>query len=246
LGGALIVALRVGIARRIKLEWLDAAAWKAATETDAAEIRKYLDELLRPECRGKEARRKTITALTRIWITVPQEHRSLQQRALRMLVEGSSDTRIWLHWGMTLLAYPFFRDIADIIGRLLALQDEVSLQQIYRRLTEKWGERSYLYRVARHVVRSMVDWDVLQDTSVRGVYVPTQRLETSSAEVQLLLLEALLLAEATPAVILQQLPQLPTAFPFDMNISAAHIRRSERFDVQRQGLDLDLVTIADP
>lgn len=238
------MAQTVGIDRKIRLEWLDAAAYKAATETDVAEIRRYLDELLQEECRSKETHRKVVRSLIRIWVDVPQEHRSLRERALRLLTEETSDTRFWLHWGMTLVAYPFVRDIADIIGRLLTLQGEVSFQQIYRRLTEKWGQRSTVQRASARVVRSMVHWDVLQDTAAKGVYVASPSMETSSTEVQLWLLEALLLAEATPAVILQQLPQLPTAFPFDMNVSVAHIQRSERFDVQRQGLDLDLVTIA--
>jgi len=61
------MALNIGFDRRVKLEWLDAVAWKAATETDIAEVRKYLDDFLQSECRSKEARRKTITVLTRIW-----------------------------------------------------------------------------------------------------------------------------------------------------------------------------------
>jgi len=235
------MALSIGFDRRVKLQWLDAAARKAATETDTIEVRKYLDDFLQSECQSKEARRKTITVLTRIWARVPQKHRSLQERALGVLTEDCSDERLWLHWGMTLVAYPFFRDIADIIGRLLALQNDVSLEQIYRRLAERWGERSTVRRASQRVVRSMVDWGVLQDTKVKGVYIPATKKAPATVNVQLWFLEALLHAEVTQGVILQQLPQLPTAFPFHLDISVAAIRQSKRFEIERQGLDLDMV-----
>lgn len=237
------MALIIGFDRRVRLEWLDAAAWKAATERDLAEVRKYLDAFLQSECRSKEARRKTITVLTRIWVRVPQQHRSLQQEALAILTEEDAAARLWLHWGMALLAYPFFCDTVEIIGRLLALQNEVSLDQIYRRLAERWGERSTVRRAAQRVVRSMVDWGVLQDTDTKGAYLPAPKKSAASERVQLWFLEALLSSQPTPSAILQQLPNLPAAFPFELDISAAAIRRSKRLEIQRQGLDLEMVTV---
>ncbi|OIQ09535.1 hypothetical protein MOOR_09200 [Moorella thermoacetica] len=233
----------IGFDRRIKLDWLDATAWKAGTEGNVDEVRKYLNELLRTEYKNKEARRKTITVLTRIWVRVPDEHQVLQRRGLKILLESDPGTRLWLHWGMTLLAYPFFRDIAMIIGRLLTLQNEVSLQQISRRLSEQWGERSSVHRACQRVVRSMVDWSVLNDTSMKGVYVPAAKKKVSTEDVQLWFLEALLRSEPTPIMPLQQLLQIPSAFPFHLDISLLAIRQSKQLEIQRQGLDLDMVVI---
>lgn len=235
--------LNIGFDRRIRLEWLDATAWKTGTEENVAEVRKYLNELLKTEYKNKEARRKTITVLTRIWVRVPDEHRVLQGRARKILFESDPETRLWLHWGMTLLAYPFFRDITTIIGRLLTLQSEVSLQQISRRLAERWGERPSVHRACQRVVRSMVDWGVLDDTSTRGVYIPVAKKETAAEDVQLWFLEALLCSEPTPIIPLQQLLQIPSAFPFHLDISIVAIRQSKQLEVQRQGLDLDMVLI---
>lgn len=233
----------IGFDRRIKLEWLDATAWKAGTEGNADEVRKYLNELLSTEYKNKEARRKTVTVLTRIWARVPDEHRLLQGRALKILLESDPGTRLWLHWGMTLLAYPFFRDIATIIGRLLTLQNEVSLQQISRRLAECWGERATVRRACQRVVRSMVDWGVLEDTSTKGIYVPAAKKETTSENVQLWFLKALLRSEPTPIMPLQQLLQIPSAFPFHLDIPVVAIRQSKDLEIQRQGLDMDMVVI---
>ncbi|HHY38872.1 MAG TPA: hypothetical protein GX507_08115, partial [Clostridia bacterium] len=84
---------------------------------------------------------------------------------------------------------------------------------------------------------------VLQDTALKGVYIPTAEKDPASASVQLWFLEALLYSESTPMTILQQLPKLPSAFPFHLDISVAAIRQSKRFEIQRQGLDLDMVQI---
>lgn len=235
--------LNIGFDRRIRLEWLDAAAWKTGTEVNIAEVRKYLNDLLQSEYQNKEARKKTITVLTRIWARVPEEHRTLQGRALKILLESDPGTRLWLHWGMTLLAYPFFRDIATIIGHLLTLQNEVSLEQIRRRLTERWGDRSTVSRACQRVVRSMVDWGVLEDTAVKGIYIPATKKGPASDNVQLWFLEALLRSEPTPIMPLQQLLQIPSAFPFHLDISVVAIRQSKKLEIQHQGLDLDMVVV---
>lgn len=238
------VSLVIGFDRRIKLEWLDSVAWKASMTHDMLEIRTYLENMLEPEHPSQEARDKTIGVLTRIWARVPERHRPLQEQAFRFLAEEGPDARLWLHWGMTLLAYPFFRDIADIIGRLLILQNEISLGQIRRRLCERWGERSTVLRACRRVVRSMVDWGVLEDTHKKGIYVPGPRKAPVSTEVQLWFLAALLSSLDSEILLMQQVPNLSVAFPFHLDISEAAIRKSKQLEVQRQGLDVDIVTIA--
>lgn len=238
------MTMRIGFDRRVKMEWLDSVAWKAATGADIAEIREYLGNMLESEYPNREARRKTITVLTGIWVRVPEKHRQLQEQALRFLSGEGPDTRLWLHWGMTILAYPFFRDIGDIIGRLLTLQDEVSLEQISRRLAERWGERSTVRRASQRVVRSMVDWGVLQDTSTQGVYKPCGKKDPPGSGMQLWFLETVMCSQDAQSLLMQQVSSLPIAFPFRLDISAATIRRCKRFEVQRQGLDVDMVTVS--
>lgn len=231
----------IGFDRRVKLAWLDATAWKVGMGEDVADIRRYLNKLLGTEGEAKEACRKTITVLTRIWARVPDEHRALWRRGLELVLESDAETRLWLHWGMTLLAYPFFRDIAAIIGRLLTLQDEVSLKQISRRVEERWGERSTVRTACRRVVRSMVDWGVLRDAGPKGVYIPAAKKQTGAEGVQLWFLEALLRSEATAAIPLSQLLNMPSAFPFHLDVSVVAMR--QQFEIQRQGLDLDMVAV---
>jgi hypothetical protein len=58
---------------------------------------------------------------------------------------------------------------------------------------------------------------------------------------QLWLLEALLGASATDEIEAQQLLRLPESFPFKLSVGFADLRRHERFNIHRQGLDTDMV-----
>ncbi len=43
---------------------------------------------------------------------------------------------------MAALAYPFFRDLAEVVGRLLALQDDFTTLQVQARMLTAWGDRT--------------------------------------------------------------------------------------------------------
>jgi hypothetical protein len=113
---------------------------------------------------------KTIAILMRIWATTPKELRPLRDDGLKLLQVGSSETRVAVHWGMTMAVYPFWGIVADITGRLLKLQGSATIAQILRRIKEQLGERETVTRAAQRIVRSYVDWRVLSDTSEKGMY----------------------------------------------------------------------------
>ena len=69
-----------------------------------------------------------------------------------------------------LATYPFFRDVAETLGRLLNLQGSVALSQVTRRVAESWGERSTVIRATQRVVRSMVEWGMLEESGERGMF----------------------------------------------------------------------------
>ena len=103
---------RIGFDRYIKLDWLDTMAGVVKKESDIDNIRKEMHSYLEKEFPLYDARRKTITVLTRIWYKVPEEHLGIRNRGLELLPHLDQKDRIWIHWGLTLLAFPFVRDIA--------------------------------------------------------------------------------------------------------------------------------------
>lgn len=235
----------VGFDRKVKREWLDALADQVAQCQDAAKLRTFLDAHLQSEHPGETARGKTMTVLMRIWALVPEQDRHLRQDAFELLKVIPAQDRIWLHWGMCLVAYPLFRDSATAIGRLLKLQDEFTLAQLQRKLLDRWGERSTVTRAFQRIVRSMVEWGTLADTEAPGHFQAANVITTSSKPLQLWFLRACHQAVEKEAIEAEQLLNQPLAFPFKLSIKMSDLRRSKDFAIHRQGIDMDMVAVAE-
>jgi hypothetical protein len=163
----------IGFDRELRLDWLEAVAARAAAGDSPFQIRPWLDEYLSDVLGGKGRsgnRGKTVTVLTRIWVNVPPHCRPLRSSALQILAAGDASDRLALHWAMACAVYPFFAEVAVVMGRLLALQGEVERAAVIRRIVEAWGDRPAVSRGCRAVWTSVVGWGVLSDGSKRGRY----------------------------------------------------------------------------
>lgn len=232
----------IGFDRKLQLDWLDIAAglYREGLGPDA--ITERLDQKLEEEIQGDAARRKTITVLKRIWITVPETSEPLRDEAARLVARVNPEDRLWMHWGMSLVAYPFFRDVAAIVGQLGHLQSTLSQAQVQRRMVESWGERTTLFWAVQRLIRSFVEWEVLKDTEEKGRYELAPVRHTENRDVTLWLLECALVSSEAEQIPLMELGQLSYLFPFDLLPFLSEVRRSERFQISRQGLDLEMVS----
>lgn len=233
----------VGIDRKIKRTWVDAVLDRLTQTTDQAKLRTFLDEHLKEELPGKQSRAKSAGIILRIWSGVPPERVSLRDRAVAMLPRISGQERIWLHWGMTALAYPFFRDTVEVVGRLLALQDDFTTAHVQGRMLTTWGDRATSKEAAQKLITTLVDWEVLRSTKTKGHFLLARKMTASIPELQLWLLEALLAASESDEIEAQQLLRLPESFPFTISVGVADLRRHEGFNIHRQGLDMDMVAL---
>lgn len=233
----------VGFSQKTKRAWLDALLDKLVQTTDEAELRDFLEKYLKDDLPGKESRAKSAGIVLRIWSGLPPERVSLRDRAVAMLPRISGQERIWLHWGMAALAYPFFRDTAEVVGRLLALQDDFTTAQVQARMLTTWGDRATTREAAQKLLNTLVDWEVLRPTKAKGHFLLSRKMNACIPELQLWLLEALLAASAADEIEAQQLLRLPESFPFTISVGVADLRRYEGFNIHRQGLDMDMVAI---
>jgi hypothetical protein len=232
----------IGFDRRLQQEWLDAIASKRAAGATVGELRKFGHKLLRSECPADEARGKTLTVLFHLWVSVPADAVALRDGAGTLLADLDPVHRIALHWGLGLATYPFFRDTADAMGRLLALQGSVSLAQVQRRLAERWGQRSTSQRAAQRIVRSWIDWGVLRESKQRGTYLTTESIEVTGPLASWMV-EALLVGADGESQAIAQVRKTPQLFPFALKVSAHELRRAPGLVVHRQGVDEDVVML---
>jgi hypothetical protein len=233
----------IGFDRQVHLEWLDVLAHRLADGASAKEAREVLWGLLDGVVAGEtlqSARGKTLTVVSRIWLTVPPGVSPMRDSALSLIRYASAEERLGIHWALMSAAYPFFVDLASNIGKLIALNGELSLSQVTRRLVEVWGDRSTLRPAAQRVVRSMIRWGVLREGKRRGHYLPPPNAIVVSAGVAELLIEGLLIA-AGRGLPLSQLLAHPAAFPFELRLDPTCLRKSERLRLHRQGDQTDFV-----
>lgn len=228
----------IGFDRRIEQGWVDFAANQVAGGASDVEVREALLGFLQslahdPEEQGS-ARPKTVRVILRMWGGVDDDLAELSRSAARLYASAGPADRIGLHWAMALAAYPYFYAHAAVIGRVLALQDSITADQIRRRITKHWGDRSTVYRTSRHVVRTMVAWGCLEETGM-GRYGAVPRVRDLGSGTANALIHAILLNSESGSLGIGQLMDHPALFPFALTIDAQTVRADSQLTVFSDG-----------
>jgi hypothetical protein len=69
---------------------------------------------------------------------------------------------------MAIAAYPFFGKVAELIGRLTAIQGDCATAEIHRRMAETYGEREGTHRAANRVIQTQASWGPLSVSTAVG------------------------------------------------------------------------------
>ena len=241
---------QIGFSQRIRLEWFEQTANMILAGNDKTAINDSLQALLEDKVSvGGQAvrggREKVITILLKTWLTVPRELETLRDEGLDIFQRLPRKERIVIHWGMVLAVYPFWGAIAADTGRLLRLQGTAAAAHVQRRVKEQYGEREAASRAARRVLRSFIDWGVLNETGDKGVYAQGEQYSVEDPKLIAWLVEASLRSRVHRAAAIKDLLDSPSIFPFQLaHISAEQVASlSPRLDILRHGLDDDLVML---
>lgn len=241
----------IGIKQVIFLEWMQKAANLLLVGLDVKTIRQELHEFLAGRKvngsdseRSDQTRTFAVNNLMRTWISPEPDLTLFRDASLAFLKEHPSMTMA-VHWGMISAAYPFWFNVARQTGRLLALQDKVTQNQIIYRLKEQYGDRQTISRYAKYIIRSFVAWGVLKDSATKGCYEKSASLGIADINMVILMLETALLAVPEAKGELGVLLNNPAFFPFQLPIITGDtvLQRSGRIDVVRYGLDDNLLKL---
>lgn len=235
----------IGFRRNIYRSWLDATAAFAAECDDAAIVRARLDPIVAEQIASKENRRMALDILLNIWMKTSENHAALRNEAVALFRESETpDDRLWLHYGLTMLYYSFFRQGAAAIGQMSDYADVITPKDIKKRLTAELGQLGALEKATERIIFSLRDWGILEATRQRYVYAPRKRAyATRNPHVEMWLLAVALTAHPAEQVPFVDLIRLPELFPFQFTVRIQDIRQSPHFEVNRQGLNWDMVSI---
>jgi len=239
---------QIGLDRLVRLEWLGKTTRLVLAGNDASEIKDILQSDLssllpasNPAVRGSLD--KTVTVLMKTWVRPPADLSLFQQDGLKLLSQLQREHHIAVHWGMLMAVYPFWGVVASHVGRLLKLQETIVAKQVQRRVKEQYGERETAARRARYVLRSFVDWGVLQDLPRRGEYRKGIEIFVDQPALIAWLTEALLRSKPNGSLPFAEVAGSTSLFPFNVGYLPAEqvAATSGRIEVVRQGFNEEIL-----
>jgi len=236
----------IGFRRNIYLDWLEETASLFCMEKDVQEIRMRLGHKLASSLASDPNRRMAIDILVNIWGPTEATPGFLRSQALALFQTTTRrDDHILLHYGMTLMAYSFFRRGVVAIGQRLRFQPSVRTGDVREALLAQVGNLGAVKDAAKRITFSLRNWGLLVDAGKRYHYtVREPRLRASSEALECWLVAAALQAHPAESLPLDDLLNLPELFPFELASARAGLRQCDLVDVQRLGGDWDAVTLA--
>ena len=143
-------APKIGFDRFIKGAWATMALDVRLGRQELGDVM----ALLEADGLSVAARKKVKTVLNRLWLEPREELANFVSRGVA-LHEADAPPMV-LHWGVSIATYPFFAHVAEVVGRLTALQGDCAATEVHRRMSEVYGEREgMLLTHGRNVIESV-------------------------------------------------------------------------------------------
>lgn len=151
-------APKIGFDRFVDREWSTLALRVRAGMT----VLDDLSEVLDAAHSGVAAKKKTWTVLKRLWLDPREDLVDFADRGARLYRELDEASAFAFTWGMAIAAYPFFGQLAEVLGRLIALHGECTSAEVHRRMAELFGEREGTRRMTNMVLQSQASWGAIE------------------------------------------------------------------------------------
>jgi hypothetical protein len=224
-------APQIGFDRFIPLEWA-AAALRVRADLGALDD---LNALLDAARLGVAARKKTRTVLNRLWLEPRPELADFAERGVAIFKADPSISISALTWGMAIATYPFFGKVAELVGRLSALQGDCASAEVHRRMSETYGEREGTYRMTNMVLQSQASWGAIERVENGKRLVRLKPIVVSDMQAVAWLVEAVL-RYAGKAVPVPALSSQAVLYPFVLDQPLGYlVSKSSNLEVGSAG-----------
>jgi hypothetical protein len=232
-------APQIGFDRFIPLDWA-AAALKVRAELGTLD---ELNALLDAAGLGVAARKKTRTVLNRLWLAPRPELADFAERGVAILKADPSVPIAALTWGMAIATYPFFGKVAELVGRLSALQGDCASAEVHRRMSEAYGEREGTYRMTNMVLQSQASWGAIDRVEKGKRLVRMKPIVVSDEQAVAWLVEAAL-RYVGKAVSVSALSSQVVLYPFVLDQPLGYlVSKSPNLAVHSQGSSSQVVSL---
>lgn len=225
-------APQIGFDRFIQLDWVAAALKVRAGVASLDE----LNELLDAAGLGNEAKIKTRTKLNALVLEPRLDLADFIDRGIGLFSSAKTQQEIaCFAWGSALAAYPYFGKVAEITGRLSAMQGDCSMPEVHRRMSELYGERSNIKTATRAVIQTQVSWSAIQRVTKGNRVARIAPRQVTEPTAIAWLVEAALRYHRRPIPV-ASLASTPVLFPFALDPSLAWvISRSAVLELRTEG-----------
>jgi hypothetical protein len=229
---------KVSFSRHLEKYWLDQTALWVSEGLDSQAINEKINTMLEPMFNCKVNLGKTRNLLCKFWSTsVNSEYDFFQHEAIH-LVKAQCDIPLSLHWGQLIAKNSFFSDVVRFIGRNSKLNDSFTYAQVQKRIVELYGDTETVKRHLRSVLKTLVEFGVIDRRNGRSYSVVNHKLLISS-NMKNWLLTAVLNGDGIKSRSLSDLLDDSVWFPFDFDVQFNEISDAW-FELHQQGNELIL------
>ena len=233
------MAPQIGFDRFIRLDWVAAALKVRAGLANLDE----LNELLDAAGLGLVARKKTRTVLNRLWLEPRVDLVDFANRGAEIFKANPGVPIPALSWGMAIATYPFFGKVAELMGRLSALQGDCSSAEVHRRMSETYGEREGIYRMTNMVLQSQANWGTIERVE-KGKRLIRKSAITVANDQAVVWLMAAALRYSGKAVPVTTLQSMAVLYPFLLDQPLGYLAsNSPMLEVRSEGTSNQFVAL---
>lgn len=233
-------APQIGFDRFIQLDWAAAALRVRAGVCTLDD----LANLLGSSHSGPAAKKKTRTVLNRLWLEPRPDLVEFADRGVQIYRDAPDTSIPALTWGMALATYPFFGKVAEIVGRLTALQGDCTSTEVHRRMAEIYGEREGTRRMTNMILQSHASWGAIQRVDKGKRLVRRETINLHGSSVAAWLAEACLRYAGRPLPV-ASIDSSPIIYPFTLGGSTSYLlSRSRALEMRADSAGNQVVSLA--